>query len=105
MNLARHGLGILLFVLIISCEDDPPAPLPNANFYVDNAECASPCYVHFYDQSYSAVRWNWEFGNSLTSTKQDDSIQYAMGGVYDVTLTVWNEDDVEDQITKTIYVF
>lgn len=103
--MAKRVLGILFLLIILSCETEPPAPLPNANFYVDNAECASPCYVHFYDQSYSAVRWNWEFGNSMTSNLQNDSVQYAMPGNYDITLTVWNEDDVQDKITKTIYVF
>ena len=103
--MARRCLGILFLLLILSCENEPPAPLPTANFYVDNAFCTSPCYVHFYDQSYSAVNWHWEFGNGITSTYQDDSTQYVNPGFYDVTLTVTNADNVEDKITKTITVY
>ncbi|MCB9222996.1 MAG: PKD domain-containing protein [Crocinitomicaceae bacterium] len=91
--------------MVCSCKQEVPAPEPIANFYVDNAECLSSCYVKFYDQSYHAVKWKWEFGNSLTSEKQNDSCQYHDPGFYDVTLHVWNEDDVEDKITKQITVY
>jgi PKD repeat protein len=98
-------LGVSLLLFIISCKKESPAPLPNANFYVDNASCSSPCYVKFFDQSYSADSWLWEFNNGVTSTYQNDSSQFANPGVYNITLTVWNADNVEDKITKQISVF
>lgn len=101
----RPCLGILLLLLFLSCEDEPPAPLPIADFYAGNASCLSPCYVHFYDQSYSVQSWHWDFGNGITSTYQNDSSQYDSPGVYSVTLTVYNADNMEDQITKNINVY
>lgn len=92
-------------MIMAGCNEEPPAPLPTANFYAENAECLSSCYVKFYSQSINAVKWKWEFGNSLTSDNEDDSCQYHDPGFYDVTLTVWNADDVEDKITKQITVY
>lgn len=91
--------------LLVSCKKDPPAPLPIANFFVDNAGCPSDCYVKFYDQSYSAVKWNWDFDNQDKSELQHDSTYYLDPGFYDVTLTVWNADDVTDEITKEIIIY
>ncbi|UKN01703.1 PKD domain-containing protein [Paracrocinitomix mangrovi] len=102
--MAKHGLGILLILLAFSCKEDPPAPLPTANFYVDNNGCTSGCWVYFYNQSYSAVAWDWNFGNGITSDLENDSIHYQNPGFYDVTLKVWNADGVEDQITKQIQI-
>jgi PKD repeat protein len=90
---------------LLGCESEPPAPLPTANFYVDNAGCLTSCYVYFYDQSINAVRWEWSFGNTLSSDQPDDSTQYHNPGFYDVTLKVWNADNVEDKITKQVTVY
>jgi PKD repeat protein len=105
MLLARHPLGVLFLLFLFSCDKEPAAPLPNANFFIDNAACASPCYVKFYDQSYSAETWLWDFGNGFTSNKQHDSIQYFSPGLYNVTLSVWNTDNKKDEITKQLTVY
>ena len=102
--LARRGLGILFLLILLSCKKDPPAPLPNANFYVDNSGCSSSCYVKFFDQSYSAESWHWDFGNGITSTNQNDSILFNAPGFYNITLTIWNKDNVEDEIIKQISI-
>ena len=103
--MVKRCVGILFLFFALSCNQQTPAPLPIANFYVDNAQCTSPCYLHFYDQSYSAVSWHWDFGNGITSTYQNDSTQYGSPGFYNVTLSVWNADNVEDKITKQVGVF
>ncbi|MBD3639339.1 MAG: PKD domain-containing protein [Crocinitomicaceae bacterium] len=103
--MAGRSLGIVLLLILLSCKKDPPAPLPTANFYVDNAECTSGCWVYYYDQSYSAVAWEWDFGNGITSTNQNDSVFYNNPGNYNVSLSVWNADNVEDQIVKIVTVF
>lgn len=102
---ARQLLGILSMILMTSCQDEPPAPHPVANFFVENAGCTSPCYVKFYDQSYSAEKHLWEFGNTLTSESVNDSTLYHTPGNYNVTLHVWNADNVEDLISKTVTVY
>ncbi|MEO9545897.1 MAG: PKD domain-containing protein [Crocinitomicaceae bacterium] len=94
-----------LLVTLSACKKEPAAPLPVGNFFVDNANCTTPCFVHCYDQSYNAVAWKWNFGNSLTSDKQQDSIQYHTPGFYTISLTVWNSDNVSDSLSKTIQVY
>ena len=99
-----------LFVIIsiftlASCKKEPAAPLPIANFFVENAFCTSPCYVKFYDQSYNAVEWKWYFGNSLTSHKENDSTLFHTPGFYDVSLSVKNADGVRDSVSKQIQVY
>lgn len=44
--------------------------------------------VQFSDQSENAVGWNWDFGDGNTSTEQNPSHTYSMGGYYMVSLTV-----------------
>ena len=101
----RKLISISLLIFLVACKKEPAAPLPIANFFVDNAACSSPCYVHFYDQSYGAINWDWEFDNSYTSINQHDSCLYQQPGLYDVTLTVWNKDNASDKITKRITVY
>lgn len=105
MVMAKIRLGIFVLLFLTACENDPPAPKPIADFFVDNAGCMSDCYVKFYDHSYAAQSWHWDFDNGITSTKQNDSVLYHEAGFYDVTLTIWNADNVEDVITKTVQVY
>ncbi|MEX1001778.1 MAG: PKD domain-containing protein [Crocinitomicaceae bacterium] len=100
----KRSFAILLIVLTNACNNEPDAPLPTANFYVDNAACNSGCYVYFYDQSSHAVAWEWDFGNGIFSTYQNDSVFYNDPGLYEVTLTVWNADQIEDAVSKTITI-
>lgn len=95
----------LLVGCCFSCKKETPAPLPIANFFVDNAGCTSSCFVKVYDQSYNAVKWKWYFDNTLTSEKQNDSMQYHVPGNYDISLVVWNEDNVSDSVSKQITVY
>jgi PKD repeat protein len=101
----RFVVIIGLVLSFFSCKKEPASPLPIGNFFVDNANCISPCFVYCYDQSYNAKAWKWHFGNSLTSDKQNDSIQYNDPGYYTISLTVWNSDNVSDSIAKTILIY
>lgn len=99
------SLGILLgLTIVIGCKKDPPAPLPTANFYVENNGCTSPCALYFYDDSQNAVKWNWNFGNGVTSSNQNDSITFGVSGTYETWLEIWNADDIKDSIRKTIHI-
>jgi len=89
----------------ISCKKEPPAPLPFADFLVNNNGCVAPCKLYFYDNSLNAVKWEWNFGNGFNSFSKNDSNQYNLQGFYDVFLKVWNSDDVADSVIKTIYVY
>lgn len=106
MSKLKQVIFILLtIVLLSSCKKDPPAPLAIADFFVENSACISDCYVKVYDQSFNSVRWKWNFGNGENSSNQDDSSLFVDPGFYDIKLTVWNADDVSDEITKTITVY
>ncbi len=93
-----------LFLLTVSCKDDP-APLAVADFYVDGDGCASSCKVLFFDQSLNAVKWQWTFGNGITSNNQHDSTTYTSNNIYSVQLIVWNSDDVGDTISKYVTIY
>lgn len=97
----------LLFSCFIfpSCKKENPAPLPTADFFVDNNGCVAPCYVYFYDQSMNATSWKWDFGNLFTSTTQNDSNKYNLTGFYDVTHWVWNIDGAVDSVVKTVQIY
>lgn len=95
---------LCLSLALFGCNNEPDAPKPIANFYVDNAGCSADCWVYFYDQSKNAVAWEWDFGNGIFSNNQNDSITYGNPGLYNVTLKVYNADNVEDKITKQISV-
>ena len=92
------------FGLLAACNNEPDAPKPIANFYVDNAGCSADCWVYFFDQSKNAVAWEWDFGNGIFSANQHDSVTYANSGSYNVTLKIYNADNVADEITKQIQV-
>lgn len=101
----RLAIFIGLISIFTACKKEPAAPMPVVNFFVDNASCTSPCFVYCFDQSYNAIAYKWNFGNSLTSDKKNDSIQYINPGFYTISLTVWNSDNVSDSLSKTIQVF
>ena len=102
----NFATGLILVIAgLSSCKKEPPAPLPTANFFVSNNGCFSPCYLYFYDQSKNAVKWKWDFDNATYSNNPDDSSLYFNTGYYDVTLFVWNADDVKDSVIKTVLVY
>jgi len=106
MSKLKQFIFILFYTtLLFSCKKDPPAPLAIADFYVENSACISDCYVKVYDQSYNSVRWQWDFGNGSNSSSENDSSLFVDPGFYDIKLTVWNEDDVSDEIIKTITIY
>ncbi|MDA7803256.1 PKD domain-containing protein [Crocinitomix sp.] len=88
----------------MSCKKVPPAPLPDANFFVANNNCTAICSLYFYDESKNAVKWRWDFGNGTTSTKENDTINYITSGDFEVWLYVWNSDEIKDSVRKTVSI-
>lgn len=56
--------------------------------------------VKFFDISYNATSWSWDFGDGTFSTLQNPTKLYATPGLYDVTLTI----NGNRTITKTNYI-
>ena len=96
---------LVMGVCFFSCKKEDPAPLPFADFQVENSGAHSPCWLYFYDNSQNAVEWEWYFGNGFNSTTQNDSSYYTAFGFYDVTLRVKNIDGVADSVTKQVMVY
>ncbi|MGD8868680.1 MAG: PKD domain-containing protein, partial [Gemmatimonadales bacterium] len=69
---------------------------------------ASGLSVDFTDASTDAdgtvTGWNWDFGDGATSSAQNPSHSYAVGGSYTVTLTVTDDSGATGMTTQTVNV-
>ena len=100
------AIGFFLCCQIIGgCKKEEPAPLPFADFLVENNESVAPSWLYFYDNSINAVEWELDFGNNFNSTSRNDSMLYSNQGNYYVKLIVKNIDGVADSVTKLVYVY
>lgn len=65
--------------------------------------------VSFTDQTsttYGSVsQWNWDLGNSQTSTQQNPTQTYSQDGNYFITLLARNDKGCRDSITKPLTVY
>jgi PKD repeat protein/phage pi2 protein 07 len=77
--------------------------MPTADFEADFTTSSPGCFVNFTDLSTgNPANWSWTFegGEPTTSNEQNPSgILYAAAGIYEVTLTVTNN---EGQNTKSV---
>ncbi|MBI4929393.1 MAG: PKD domain-containing protein [Bacteroidetes bacterium] len=79
------------------------ASAQNANFSASPVTGCAPLQVYFTDLSTgNPTAWNWNFGNSVTSTFQNPTAFYFNPGVYTVTLTVTGANT--DTEIKTNYI-
>ncbi len=56
------------------------------------------------NSSGTPVDWQWDFGDGSTSTMQNPSYTYALGGTYAVTLIVTNTCGETDTITQQVNI-
>ncbi|MCL2074690.1 MAG: chitobiase/beta-hexosaminidase C-terminal domain-containing protein, partial [Marinilabiliaceae bacterium] len=80
--------------------------LPVADFIADNTDIFVEESVQFTDLSTGApISWEWTFtgGTPATSTLQNPIVEYNTIGIFDVSLTVTNEDGNHTE-TKTGYI-
>jgi gliding motility-associated-like protein len=82
-------------------------PLPQANFSVDTPAC-SPKKLTFTNLSVGANAYNWDFGNSNTSTATNPQQQYinnsGINQVFNVQLIATNAANCKDTIVVPIIV-
>ena len=80
---------------------------PVANFTFDNNNACDSMYVNFTNtSSVDAVSWDWDFGNTDTSTLQNPPIQfYGLPGNYNVQLTVENLNGCSNTRTRVLTVY
>jgi PKD repeat protein len=77
----------------------------NADFESDVTTICEGSSVNFLDQSSNATSWSWTFegGTPATSTEQNPTVVYSTAGVYDVSLTVSDGQDVST-MTNTDFI-
>ena len=59
--------------------------------------------MQFTDLSENATEWNWNFGDGNTSTEQNPTHIYSTAGIFNVSLTVSNENGQRTKI-RTINI-
>jgi len=81
---------------------------PIADFSYSPASPTTDDTVAFGDESIDADgtvdRWLWNFGDGATSNVQSPSHRYTAAGVYNVTLTVTDNEGATDGATQTVTV-
>ncbi|HEC77068.1 MAG TPA: PKD domain-containing protein [Thermoplasmatales archaeon] len=85
-----------------------PNYAPIANFSYSPLDPTTSDIIQFTDSSHdldgSIVNWTWNFGDGNYSYEQNPSHQYSDDGVYNVTLTVTDDDGAINSTTKQIIV-
>ena len=77
---------------------------PVASFTASKTEGRAPLFVQFTDKSTGEITsWQWDFGDSSTSTRQNPSHIYWRPGNYTVTLTVGGSGG-SDTVVKNVYI-
>ncbi|HEC81565.1 MAG TPA: PKD domain-containing protein, partial [Thermoplasmatales archaeon] len=81
-------------------------PLANATYSPSNPLPGDA--VQFTDLSTDddgvVVSWLWNFGDNNESTEQNPLHKYSYKGIYNVTLTVWDDDGATDALTLQLHV-
>jgi PKD repeat protein len=80
--------------------------LPLANFVADKTNIDEGDPVQFTDLSVNAIAWEWYFqgGTPEISTEQNPIVLYQNKGVFDVKLTVTNDNADSDMMLKEKYI-
>lgn len=78
---------------------------PKADFeWTDKNELEENYTISFADQSYDAVKWEWNFGDKKSISITNPIHTYKGQGTYAVSLTVTNLNGCKDQKTQFISV-
>ncbi len=108
----RRTKAILLVIstiLILICQSNrASAQAPIALFDINDSIVCVGNIVSFTDVSTAGgaaiTGWAWDFGDLGTSTNQNPTHSYSVGGNYTVTLIITDATNNKDTITHTVYV-
>ena len=77
---------------------------PSTDFVADITTVGVNTPVHFTDKTLnSPISWSWNFGDGATSPEQNPTHEYAVKGIYTVTLTTTNIDGSDTEV-KANYI-
>jgi len=82
---------------------------PNANFDSKPPNPRTNMDVQFTDRStdpenISIFSWSWDFGDGYTSDIQSPTHKFSLEGNYNVTLTIWDDENATGTFSMTISV-
>ncbi|MBN4062408.1 PKD domain-containing protein, partial [Bacteroidales bacterium AH-315-I05] len=81
-------------------------PSPQSGFTLSDSVGCDTLTVAYADASFSAIAWNWDFGNGNTSTLQNPPSQfYPSPNNYTVSLAVTGANSCTDTAQNTVNVF
>ncbi len=93
-----------LFLVVFSCSEDDPLPMPVVNFFLDPEVAEVGIPVMFDNVTVNAARYEWDFGGIATSTETSPSVTFSDPGTVTVTLRAFTEDEQMVEITRDIAV-
>jgi hypothetical protein len=85
-NFPYYGLGPMDGSPCDTLGIDNPVPVAAFEYTADSAALA----IEFFDGSFFATEWYWDFGDGATSTQRHPVHSYAQSGAYIVCLTASN---------------
>jgi PKD repeat protein len=91
--------SMILPLILISCEKTP-----QASFSADTIEPEVGQEVLFTNDSRNAVDFEWDFGDGWTSNDENPGHIFTGTGTFEVKLTVWSKNNVEDNAIISINV-
>ncbi len=96
-NSTKSGAGRLDVAEALGVSEPPPANEPPVAAFTYSTYSQT---AYFTDQSSDSdgqiVSWHWDFGDGSTSTQQNPSHTYSAGGIYNVALTVTDNDGAQN---------
>jgi hypothetical protein len=96
-NFPYYGLGPMDGSSCDTLGIDNPVPVAAFEYTADSAALA----IEFFDGSFFATEWYWDFGDGATSTQRHPVHSYAQSGAYTVCLTASNMTG-SDMVCDTI---
>ncbi len=80
-------------------------PSPTADFTQTSTYCNAPVVVNFTNNSTGATGYSWNFGNGVTSSLNNPSVQFNNFGTYTTVLTASNQFSCQDTASRTFEIF
>ncbi len=85
----------------------PPEPSVCSTYFYFALADAPPLSVSFFDLSYSDATindWHWDFGDGNHSSAADPNHVYATAGMYEISLTISNEEDCSSTKKEVVFI-